>query len=96
LSSLNRGKRGRPFEFPDQFITFGAMIHFLFNLRYRQLQGFFRGLSKFIHISAPHFTTLQKRICKLNMDLKDSLVNNTEPIIITVVSSGVKVSNRGE
>jgi hypothetical protein len=40
LEAMNKEKRGRPFEFPPQFIRFLMIIHVIFGLPYRQLEDF--------------------------------------------------------
>jgi len=94
LGNMNKGKRGRGFDYPKSFIMFLAVFHFLFNLPLRQTEGFVSGLSRFIpKLEKPDHSTIGRRVSKM----KPKLDNKTdEDIVIAVDSSGVKVTNRGD
>ncbi|MDI6903497.1 MAG: IS5 family transposase [Methanocellales archaeon] len=95
VSKMNRDKRGRPYEYPETFVRFMAFVHILFYLPYRQMEGFLRKLSKFVgELKAADYTTLFKRIAELELQIDD--IPPSEPVIIALDSSGVKVTNRGE
>lgn len=94
--SMNDGKEGRPFRYPESFLTFVAITQTVFHLPNRQTEGFFRALSKFVEIEAPDHTTIGRRVSKLDLDLDKQLVSSDEPVTITVDSSGIKVTNRGD
>ena len=95
LNKLNLNKMGRPYEYPTSFIQLSAMVHEIFHLPYRQMEGFFRKLSEYISgIKAADYTTFFKRIAKL--DLKINNDNLPKDIILTLDSSGIKVTNRGD
>ena len=94
VSKMNRGKRGRPYEFPCSFIQFMAFAHILFYLPYRQMEGFLRKLSELVGgLKAADYTTMFKRMAQLDIDIEDLPPGN---VIIALDSSGVKVTNRGE
>ena len=95
LEKLNFKKNGRPYEYPNSFIQFSALVHEIFHLPYRQMEGFFRKLSEYISgLKAADYTTFFKRIAKLNLNIKNE--NLPKDIILTLDSSGIKVSNRGD
>lgn len=95
LKILNQNKIGRPFEYPLSFIYFAAVIHEIFHLPYRQMEGFFRKLSEYIHVlKAADYTTFFKRIAKLEIKIENN--DLPEDIIIALDSSGLKVTNRGD
>lgn len=95
LEKLNRHKIGRPFEYPHSFIYFSAIIHEIFYLPYRQLEGFFRKLSGYIvGLQAADYTTLFKRIARIEMKIENK--DLSEDIILALDSSGLKVTNRGD
>ena len=96
VGDMNDGKEGRPFRYPDSFITFVGMVQTVFHLPNRQTEGFFKALSRFIDFEAPDHTTVGRRVSKLKLDLDDQLINSNEPVTIAVDSSGVKVTNRGD
>lgn len=95
LEELNFKKNGRPYEYPTSFIQFSAMVHEIFHLPYRQMEGFFRKLSEYISgLKAADYTTFFKRIAKLTLRIENE--NLTEDIILALDSSGIKVTNRGD
>lgn len=103
IAKMNKCKKGRPFEFPDQFIKFMMLVHIMFSLPYRQCEGFIRKLSTFIpQLGVADYTTIFKRGTKLEIPLKDTISssipkkNNDDDVIISIDSSGIKVTNRGE
>jgi len=97
LARMNKNKRGRPYEYPEQFILFMAFVHIIFYMPYRQMEGFVRKLSELVLLlKAADYTTLFKRIAKTNIPLRDTITTKDEDIVIAVDSSGVKVTNRGE
>jgi hypothetical protein len=93
LERMNKGKRGKPFEYPETFIHFSALWYHFFHLPYRQLEGALRHLSKFIpKLKAADYSTLWHRITKLVIELSA----NSREVIVAVDSTGIKVTNRGE
>jgi hypothetical protein len=97
LEKINRDKLGRKFESPPAFIQFLMMVHVIFNLPYRQIEGFLRKLSDIVpQIKAADYTTIWRRGTKLDIKLADTLKESEEPVVIALDSSGIKVTNRGE
>ncbi|CAD7768197.1 Transposase DDE domain protein [Candidatus Methanoperedenaceae archaeon GB37] len=94
---MNAGKRGAPFSYPDQFVAFMGFIYSIFHIPYRQMEGFLRKLSGLVSrdITAD-YTTLFKRISKMNFDLPETISEEEDDIVIAVDLSGVKVTNSGE
>jgi hypothetical protein len=73
------------------------MIHIIFKLPYRQIEGFLRKLSDIVpRIKTTDYTTIWRRGIKLNIILIDTLKKGDEPVVIAIDSSGIKVTNRGE
>ncbi len=97
LGVLNRGKEGRPFRYPVGFVQFLGVLHVLFNLPFRQTEGFVRALVRFVpRLRKPDHATIHRRVSSLKLDLADSLRSTNVPVVIAVDASGVKVSNRGD
>jgi len=97
LRKMNKSKRGAPFQFPTPFILFMMIIHIMFKLPYRQEEGFLRKLSTFIpQLKVADYTTIYKRGAKLDIQIKDTIFVPSEDVVISIDSSGVKVTNRGE
>ena len=97
LDEINRDKLGRKFESPPSFIQFLMMVHVIFNLPYRQMEGFLRKLADIVpQIRAADYTTIWRRGTKLDIKLVDTLKESDEPVVVALDSSGIKVTNRGE
>lgn len=68
---MNKNKRGSPFEFPQSFIDFVALLKTVFNLPYRQLQGVVKKLSMYVPgLKSAHYTTLWRRIRATEFELE--------------------------
>jgi len=46
--------------------------------------------------SIPDFTTINRRINKLNIQINNNKVSEDEYLIIAIDSTGIKVTNRGQ
>lgn len=94
LEEMNKGKKGRPYEYPNSFMFFLAFLHIAF-LPFRQLEGFLIGLSKYIpKLKAADYTTIFKRLKKMDIELPLQEIGND--VIVALDSTGMKVSSRGE
>ncbi len=93
IKKRNDGKRGRPYLYPETFIQFSAIVYEIFRLPYRQMEGFYRKLSKYIRkIRAADYTTLFRRIRRINIEVPEALKDGA---VIALDSTGIKVTNRG-
>jgi len=97
VKRMNVGKRGAPYTYPESLITVLATLRLLLHLPYRQLEGVLRGLSQYVDgLTAPDYSTLDRRINRLTLDLDDSLVSPDTPTYIAVDSTGIKVHKSGD
>lgn len=97
LARMNAGKRGRPYQYPEPFIAWMACIHVFLQMPYRQMEGFVRKLATFLPgLTAADYTTLFRRIQRLDLSLTVTPEILAEDVIIAVDSTGIKVTNRGE
>lgn len=106
LEEMNRGKLGEPFHYPDTFVLMLGYAKVYFHLPYRQTEGVIKGHVDKKIPSIPDFSTINRRINRLDVKIKnDGSGENTNPskeeeenvyIIITIDSSGIKITNRGE
>jgi hypothetical protein len=63
LARMNAGKRGRKYEYSEDYIKFLCYIRMLFYLDYRAIEGFARSLSKWIpNLKAPRVYHCSKEI----------------------------------
>jgi IS5 family transposase len=96
ISEMNRKKNGRPYRYPDNFFQFLGVLHVLFNLPFRQTEGFVRALSKLMsNLKKPDHATIHRRVSRLDLGLDEHLLKSGS-VVIAIDASGVKVTNRGE
>jgi len=97
LESLNNGKVGAPYEYPECLMTFLGFIHIMLGMDYRGLEGFVRGLRKFAPVAVPDYSTICRRVNALRLEIQETLLEHEdEDVVISLDASGLKVTNRGE
>lgn len=60
LAEMNLGKYGRPYVFPDALFLWAALLHTVFDMPYRQIQGYLE--KSFPGVKVPCYATLYNRI----------------------------------
>ena len=96
LEVMNYNKRGRKFDYPDSFMKLLGSARIYFGLPFRQTEGMIRAYCNRIP-AVPDFTSIHKRVNKLDIKIDDSTDDDSENEIILVIdSTGIKVANRGE
>lgn len=90
-------KVGRPFVYSDRAIETCLVLREMFQLPYRQTEGFARSLAQLMNadISIPDYTSLAKRAGSLAIDLGVT-THNGGSIDVVVDSTGLKVYGEGE
>ena len=97
IERMNRNKKGKPFVFPDSFILAIGYIRYSFHLPYRQTEGIIKATGKRLPANPPSYGQICKRINKLNIEIKrDKTDDNNDDIIVSIDSTGIKVTNRGQ
>ena len=103
LYVMNENKKGKPFVFPDSFILAVGYIRCSFQLPYRQTQGIINAIigRSLPSKSRPSYGHICKRINKINVDIKggvqgESKMADDDYIMISIDSSGAKITNRGQ
>lgn len=96
LRTRNRGKRGRPYLYPESIIQLGFSLKCIFHLGYRQLKYFMEDISALLHFSIPNFRTLWWRIDNLERQKLKSGSLSEKKLDIAVDSTGLKLENDGE
>ncbi|VFJ14514.1 IS5 family transposase [Candidatus Nitrosocosmicus franklandus] len=98
LDRMNEGKIGKPFTFPDSFILVIGYIRYSLQLPYRQTEGIIKATGKRLPEKPPSYGHICKRINKLNIDIqrKKTVDYNEDYIIVSIDSTGIKVTNRGQ
>ena len=89
-------KRGHPFVYSDTAIECLLILRELFQLPYRQTEGFGRSLAQLmgVEIEIPDYTSLAKRAAKLGISL--DVGRHSGAIDVVVDSTGLKVFGEGE
>jgi hypothetical protein len=101
LKEMNKDKIGEPFHYPNTFLLLLGYAKVYFHLPYRQTEGIAQGHAKTKVPSILHYTTISRRINRLNINVEDTTTNvkesiNDNYIIIAIDSTGIKVTNRGQ
>jgi hypothetical protein len=100
LKEMNKDKVGEPFHHPDTFLLLLGYAKAYFHLPYRQTEGIAHGHAKGKVPSIPDYTTISRRINRLDIQINDTNSKNKEfkdeYIIIAIDSTGIKVTNKGQ
>ena len=99
LKEMNKDKIGEPFHYPNTFLLLLGYAKAYFHLPYRQTEGIAQGHAKGKVPSIPDYTTINRRINKLNIKVEDTFTKEStkdDYIIIAIDSTGIKVTNRGQ
>lgn len=92
LQEMNKGKRGKPFEYPEGFVKFLAPVRVFFHLPYRQEEGFVEALAKLLpELKVPNYSTIYRRVSTFVPKFEQSLADLEDEVVIVVDSSGIKV-----
>lgn len=93
LEIMNKGKVGEPYFYPSSFLQLLGYMRIYFHLPYRQTEGVVKAHAGNKVPSIPHYSTINRRVNRLDIRIKESVGND---IVIAIDSTGIKVSNRGE
>src|SRR3954453_17570766 len=100
LKEMNKDKVGEPFSYPDTFVLLLGYAKVYFHLPYRQTEGIAQGHAYGKVPSIPDYTTINRRINRLYIKIKDIDNKNKqikdEYIVVAIDSTGIKVTNRGQ
>src|SRR3954463_2744421 len=96
---MNKDKVGKePSHYPNSFLLLLlGYAKAYFHLPYRQTEGIAQGHAKWKVPSIPDYTTINRRINKLDIPINTAKdVSKDEYIVIAIDSTGIKVTNRGQ
>ena len=102
LEVMNKNKAGKPFLFPNSFILAIGYIRYAFQLPYRQTQGIIDATGKNLYSKSPSYGHICKRINRLNINIKRDKIDDDDDddddddLIVSIDSTGIKVTNRGQ
>jgi len=89
LKAVNQGKNGRPFRMTASYIQLLAAVRYLYQMPYRQLEGFTNTLHKLVPaLPTGDYSGLRRRILSLPVNPYRNLKETSEPISIAVDSTG--------
>lgn len=94
LNEMNRGKRGRPFEYPRSFIDFVTFMREVWRLTFRAAEGVLRVLGALVGFEAPDYTTLWRREAEEEID--DLIVPQATEHVLAADATGLSITTRGE
>ena len=96
LKEMNKDKVGELFHYPNTFLLLLGYAKVYFHLPYIQTKGITQGHAKGKVPSIPHYTTINRRINKLNIKVEDTVTEESSKddyIIIAIDSTGIKITN---
>jgi len=99
VERMNEGKVGAPYQYPESLMIFLGFVYVMFRFGYRELEGFLRKLKEYIPAvpAAPDYSQIWRRVREIGLNIQETLLSHhDEDVVISLDSSGVKVSNRGE
>jgi hypothetical protein len=73
LKDMDKDKVGEPFHYPNTFLLLLGYAKAYFHLPYRQTEGIAQGHAKGKVPAIPDYSTISRRINKLNIKIKDAI-----------------------
>jgi hypothetical protein len=96
LEKMNKDKVGEPFHYPNSFLLLLGYAKVYFHLPYRQTEGVVRAHAEDKIPSIPDYSTISRRINKLDIQVNNHHHLGGDNIVIAIDSTGIKVTNRGD
>ena len=87
---------GRPKEYPDALILAIAVYREVFEMTFREAAGFSEDVFRGFGIKVPHYTTIERRIGELEIDLHLDKRRLNGDLYILADSTGYKIFGEGE
>ena len=87
---------GRPKTYPDALILVIAVFREIFGMTFREAEGFAKDVFEEFGISVPDYTTIERRIGELKIDLHLDKRRLKSDLYIMADSTGYKVFGEGE
>ena len=87
---------GRPKKYPDALILIIAVYREIFQLSFREAEGFARDILGGFNIEVPNYATIERRIGNLNIDLHLDKRRLKGDLYILADSTGYKIFGEGE
>ena len=93
----NEGKVGHPFEYPQEFFVFLSKVRSLWNVPFRELEGFVRKLSELTGRFRPlSYVAIFQRVRSISISGMLGEINGAsrEGMTVIIDSSGFKITQR--
>lgn len=87
---------GRPKNYPDSLILIIAVFREIFGMTFRQSEGFAKDVFEEFGIDVPNYTTIERRMGKLKIDLHLDKRRLKGDLYIMADSTGYKIFGEGE
>jgi hypothetical protein len=84
LKKMNKDKVGEPFHYPNTFLLLLGYAKVYFHLPFRQTEGIAQGHAKGKVPSIPDYSTISRRINRLDIKIKDNKYKEFEYGYITI------------
>ena len=78
LKEMNKDKVGEPFHYPNTFLLLLGYAKVYFHLPYRQTEGIAQGHAHGKVPSIPDYSTLSRRVNRLDMKTEDNNIKGKE------------------
>lgn len=88
-------KPGRQFIYSDRMIEMLIDLKNYFKFDYRKLQAFCLLFNKILNLKTPDYTTICKRMHRLELNVKNIKIKR-KPTIIAIDGTGFQTTNRGD
>jgi hypothetical protein len=96
LKEMNKGRPGPRFRIANSYVQLLAAIRYLYQMPYRQLEGYTRVLHRLVpQLPEADYSGIRKRILRIKVDPYRHLSESTEPVTIGMDSTSVKVEKAG-
>ena len=96
LEETNKGRPGPRFRIANSYVQLLAAVRYLFQMPYRQLEGYTRALNRLApELPQADYSGIRKRILRLQVDPYRHLSESSDPVTIALDSTGVKVEKAG-
>ena len=96
LETMNKGRPGPRYKLANSYINLLAVVRYLFQMPYRQLEGYTRALHRLVpELPTADYSGIRKRILRLQVDPYRHLSESSDPVAIALDSTGVKVEKAG-
>jgi len=87
---------GRPKTYPDALVLIIAVFREIFGMTFRESEGFAKDVFKEFGIDVPNYTTIERRMGKLKIDLHLDKRRLKGDLYIMADSTGYKIYGEGE